>query len=90
MTEPGDWKVYALTAGELRARLEGVPDDTPVILSQDAEGNGYSPLSSVETGGLVYEPESTGAGHVYDTEPDDEDDYVPQDGTPVVLLWPVN
>lgn len=85
-----DWKQYVITAGVLRARLEGVPDDTPVILQKDAEGNGYSPLSSVETEGQVYEPGSTWAGEVYDTEPEDEDSYVPEDGTPVVLLGPVN
>lgn len=88
--DTSDWTQYIITAGDLRSRLEGVPDDTPVILSKDAEGNGYSPLSNVETTGCLYEPESTWAGHVYDTEPEDEDSYVPENGTPVVLLGPVN
>ena len=88
-TDLSDWKQYTITAGQLREKLKDVPDDMPVILQKDAEGNGYSPLSSFDTDG-VYEPESTWAGHVYDAEPEEEDHYVPEDGTPVVLLGPVN
>lgn len=85
MTE--DWKRYVVTAGDLRAQLSAVPDDTPVILSKDAEGNSYSPLSSVDAI-HVYEPESTWSGEVRDTtDPDYEAD--PGD-TRVVLLGPVN
>lgn len=83
----GEWRLYATNVGELRAELAGVPDDTPVILSKDGEGNGYSPLSSVSKD-YVYEPESTWSGEVHDTtddeyEPDDED-------VRVVVLGPVN
>lgn len=82
------WTRYALTAGALRDLLAEVPDDTPVILQKDAEGNSYSPLSSVDTTDYVYEPESTWSGEVRDTmdsdyEPDDED-------VKIVLLGPVN
>lgn len=82
-----DWRKYVVTAGDLRAHLSALPDDTPVILSRDAEGNGYSPLSSVDTT-VVYEPESTWSGEVHDTT---DPDYEPDDrDTPVVLLGPVN
>lgn len=92
MSGTENWQQYTVTAGQLRGRLAGVPDDTPVILSRDAEGNGYSPLSSVDTEDRVYEPESTWSGTVYDTrpDPDDEDGYIPEGGTSVVLLGPVN
>lgn len=92
-----DWS-HVVTAGALRQALEGVPDDMPVILQKDAEGNGYSPLSSVDVTGYVYEPDTTWSGEVYSVGPDDSEDpdeddpdaYVPEDGTPIVLLGPVN
>lgn len=87
--ELSDWVKYTITAGQLREKLKDVPDDMPVILQKDAEGNGYSPLSSFDTE-CVYEPETTWMGEVYDAEPEDDDSYVPEDGTPVVLLGPVN
>lgn len=33
-----------MTVGELKKTLENLPDDMPVILQRDPEGNGYSPL----------------------------------------------
>lgn len=89
-----DWKQHVITAGQLRALLEGVPDDTPVILSKDAEGNGYSPLSSVNTDeGTVYVPETAWSGEVYTQDGRDDDtydSYYPEDGVRVVELGPVN
>lgn len=83
-----DWTQYTIRAGTLRARLEEVPDDTPVILMKDAEGNGYSPLSSVDTEDQVYEPDTPWSGEVHDTR---DPDYEP--GGPavkVVVLGPMN
>lgn len=89
-----DWKLCALTVGQLRELLADVPDDTPVILSKDAEGNGYSPLSSVNTDeGTVYVPETTWSGEVYTLDGRDDDTYdvyYPEDGVRVVELGPVN
>ena len=86
-----DWREFALTVGQLREQLDGVPDDTPVILRKDAEGNGYSPLSSVDTDeGTVYEPETPWSGGVYDKEGLDDGAYYPVDGVRVVELGPVN
>lgn len=88
--QPADWKQYVITVGELRERLKDVPDDTPVILSKDAEGNRHSPLSSVHDD-YVYEPDTGWSGQVYGPDDqEDEDSYYPEDGTPVVLLGPVN
>jgi len=41
----------AITVGELKKQLEGVPDKFPVILSSDAEGNSFHPLGEVSLGG---------------------------------------
>lgn len=87
MSDTADWKKYVVTAGALRDHLRDVPDDMPVVLQKDAEGNGYSPLSWVDLD-HVYEPESTWAGEARDTtdpdyEPDDRDEKI-------VLLGPVN
>lgn len=91
MSGTDGWEQFVVTAGQLRERLEGVPDDTPVVLQKDAEGNGYSPLSSVDVTGYVYEQVTTWSGEVYSTEPDpDDDDAYESDGTPIVLLGPVN
>lgn len=88
--ETKDWKQYATTVGALRDKLADLPADMPVIMSRDAEGNGYSPLSSVWSD-YVYEPETSHSGDVYGPEDrEDEDSYYPEDGTPVVLLGPVN
>ena len=38
-----------MTVGELRKNLEGVPDNLPVVLSRDAEGNGFSLLEDAGT-----------------------------------------
>jgi len=78
-----------MTVGQLRSALEGLDDAMPMILEKDAEGNGYSPLSSANTG-CRYEPESTWSGEVYSPpEPDEVDAYWPEE-TDVLVLGPVN
>jgi hypothetical protein len=51
------------TVAELIAKLSEFPGDLPVILSQDAEGNGFSPLSSLGHG--YYDAENTWSGDFY-------------------------
>lgn len=75
----------AMTVGELKQALEKVPDDMPVILSSDGEGNSYSPLASWSAG-LLYEAYTTWYGEVHN--PTDPDDTV--DGDPCLVLWPTN
>jgi hypothetical protein len=73
-----------ITAGQLRSWLENVPDDTEIVMSKDAEGNGFSPLAEAEPDAR-YVPESTWSGY---TPCSDEAD---PDGTVrVVMLWPTN
>jgi len=91
-----NWTDYYVTAGQLRERLAGIPDDTLVVLAKDGEGNGFSPLSLGADGRLGvawYVPESTWAGDVYDLTPDPDDpDGYEQDGSELfaVVLDPTN
>lgn len=84
-----------MTLAELRAQLDALnlPDDTPVILARDAEGNGYSPANSVDE--LLYDAESPYSGSMYATpgmrtaEPGEWDE-APDTAVPAVFLWPTN
>lgn len=53
-----------MTVSELRAELQGLPDDMEVILQKDAEGNGYSPLYVADPD-AVYIADTTYSGDVY-------------------------
>ncbi|TXH09297.1 MAG: hypothetical protein E6R04_08530 [Spirochaetes bacterium] len=81
-----------ITAGELKAQLKDVPDDTLIVMSKDAAGNSYSPLARVFS--AAYVAETTWSGDVYSLDTDDEDDewgYAPpEDKVPAVILVPVN
>lgn len=77
----------SLTVKALRAVLNGLPDDMPVILEKDAEGNGYSPLASADTD-HVYEAETTWSGEVHDTT--DSEYEADERDVRVLLLGPVN
>lgn len=92
-----------IEVGELRRLLAGYPDDMPVVLAEDPEGNGYSPLASFEL--VMYEPESPWSGQTYPTPEDlaeriadperfgagwGEDDAAPEGAVRVVELGPVN
>lgn len=87
-----------MNVGELRAALAELPDEWPVILQKDAEGNGYSPLDCM--GERMYEADSTWSGECYMTNewieqhPGEgysiEDDGAPEDAVRVLLLQPVN
>lgn len=37
-----------MKVGELKKAIEGLSDDTEVLLQKDCEGNGYSPLEWVD------------------------------------------
>jgi hypothetical protein len=63
--------------------------DMMLVMSRDAEGNGYSPLSGYSAPSK-YEPESTWSGYVlHPDDVDPEDEY--HAGLPdVICLWPTN
>lgn len=87
-----------MTLDDLRAelaKLDHLPGDTPVVLSKDSEGNGFSPLAEVET--AMYRAESTWSGEHYmtdeqvDADPGyDDEDRAPEGSVPAVFLWPTN
>lgn len=75
-----------MTVAQLRETLAGLPDDMPVVMAKDEEGNGYSPLDEVDPHRHYY-AESTWSGeirHPDDIEDDDQPDHI------VVVLWPTN
>lgn len=91
-----EWKQYAYTVKQLREKLAEFPDDTPIVMSRDAEGNGYSPLSGAWP--AQYRAERTWSGEILaegdEWNPDDYDgenyaDYL-EGSDYVVLLGPVN
>lgn len=89
---------HVMTVARLRDALAPLPDDMPVILQKDAEGNGYSPLA--EANQAMYLPESTWAGDVYPTpedmprlieiDPGYAESEPPDEAVRALLLGPVN
>lgn len=45
-------KNHIVTAGRFIKYLQTLPPDTPIVLSQDSEGNGYSALTDFGVSGL--------------------------------------
>ncbi len=86
----------SITVKDLRDALTGLPDDMPVILQKDSEGDGYSPCAGCDGKNSSYAADSTCSGNVgftrlTDDEKNDgydEDDVV--EGMHCFLLWPVN
>lgn len=78
------------TVGQLVAVLLELPQDAVVVLSKDAEGNGFPPVASpvgeygFSTG--FYEAESTWSGEYFNAD----DDERPDDAVEAVCLWPTN
>jgi hypothetical protein len=87
-----------MTLDELRDRLrtlEHLPGSTLVVLAEDTEGNGFSPLHEAVPG--MYLAETSFSGEHYPTEEqrlaeDDPDEYAPapDEAVPAVFLWPTN
>lgn len=89
-----------MTVAGLRAALADLPDDMPVVLAKDAEGNGYSPLSDADE--AMYLADSTWSGEVYLTDKQLQDKVArgvggwgPEDAAPdgavrALVLGPVN
>ena len=51
--EKVEQKNELVTVGRLIPFLMKLPKDTPIVLSQDSEGNGYSALTDFGIGGLM-------------------------------------
>ncbi len=88
------------TVGDLMDYLATQPRDRKVVMSKDAEGNGFSPLADASEG--MYAADSTWSGEIYITPEDlaeemakpdsgwSEEDAPPDDAERVVVLGPVN
>lgn len=87
-----------MTLAELRTQLAqytDLPGDTVVVLAEDAEGNGFSPLADASP--AMYFGLSSFNGEHYMTEEqrqamDDPDEYgqAPEGSVRAVFLWPTN
>jgi len=53
-----------MTVKELKEAIANLPDEMEVVLQKDREGNGYSPLSYIDSD-AVYIPNNTWSGDVY-------------------------
>jgi len=77
-----------MKAGELRKLLQSMDDETLVVLSRDAEGNGYSPLGGIYLG--AYADGKFGIHTLTDIDREhgySEDDIV--HGPAAICFWPV-
>jgi hypothetical protein len=73
--------------------LQEQSPDTLIVMSKDAEGNGFSPLYTVSPD-AYYVPETTWMGDAYTEEDmkecyDDEGEDRPEAGS-AIIMWPVN
>ena len=81
---------------DLKEAISDLPDDMEVILQEDSEGNGYSPLAEADCD-AVYVPITTWYGDVYslqwsadDAAMDDEEWEILKLKPRVLVLTPVN
>lgn len=91
-----------MTVGELREFLEQFPQDIPVIMSSDGEGNSYSMMAG---GGIsLYDPEDKPyyIEQIYLTHEEldeeiakdkawgyTEEDRAPEGAVPALVIWPI-
>jgi hypothetical protein len=80
-----------MTVGELIEKLSQYPDDMPVILSIDEEGNGFNPIYVVEESMWF---SSWGEEQIYPLDKYigfdgyTEEDRAPEGSIRAVVLWP--
>ncbi len=86
-TEPDEY----VTVAQLRDILAKLPGDAIVVMSKDAEGNGFSPFCEVgdDENPDWYVAESSWSGQLRDEEYDADEDG-PDGAVPCVVLWPTN
>lgn len=84
-----------MTIAELIVELEKFDPNLQVIMSEDAEGNSFSPFCEVAES--MYFAESTWSGETFPTpehiamsDQYTEEDEAPEGSERVVVLWPLN
>ena len=87
-----DW---VLRVGDLKSILDKLPNDMPVVLSRDGEGNSYHLLAGHNGDEYRYEEASRSSGVLVgldhdwdDDEPCDHTNCRYTKATPVLVLWP--
>jgi len=87
---------------ELLELLKEQDPETEVVMSRDAEGNGYSPLAVLDT--CFYQAESTWHGEIRNIYDEEIDEYIEENGVTreeavkivfkdfvlAIALWPTN
>lgn len=68
-------------------QLSRLEPDALVVMAQDSEGNGFSPLDEIDSS--LYIALDRSSGFLYDPEEEVEDDYEIEDSVPAVVLWPL-
>jgi hypothetical protein len=70
--------------------LKTLDPDAIVILSKDAEGNGFSPITGDHSEG-IYVPDTNWSGEFYCNDDIAEEDDIDTEGAVrAVVLWPIN
>ena len=77
-----------MTIAELKEYLNQFNDDDVVIMSKDAEGNSFSPLSDGESGRYI--AETTWSGEFHDSTAALNGWINEDDGIGSVCLYPIN
>lgn len=79
-----------MTVGDLIAELQKIEPNTLVVQSTNAEGSGFSPTYTLNTG--LYTPYSTWHGEFHDAETaDGAEPYIPEPGDHhAVCIWPTS
>lgn len=76
---------------DLLRELEGVDPETPVLVSKDAEGNGFANLGAVHYA-YTEDPTQWEVELTYPPDDDEEEDedfpWNEDDYTEVIVLWP--
>lgn len=71
-----------MNVGELKSALADIPDDTPVLIASDEEGNNFNNFTELSES-YVHNDEPMEPIH-----PDDEDEYERDELHLCVVLWP--
>ena len=72
---------------ELLSYLQSVDPELEIILQSDADGNGYSPLSEINTD-CIYVAENTWSGEVYSTKWSAEEAWMDPEEWQELLTYP--
>jgi hypothetical protein len=77
---------------ELITELQKLDPNLEVLIAKDAEGNGFSKLETIDSGGHHFDPEDTDQIWHDDDQDDDcadgDECKAPPDAVPCIILWP--